>query len=447
MINPGIFSLTRAAIALPMVLLLISCAAYVNEHWDQRFGPSSVQDRSVSPESVAGIFYDSEVKPIIEQRCVVCHGCYDAPCQLKLSSTAGIERGASPEKVYSSSRLSAATPSRLFIDHQTTREWRIAGFTPVLNERRQDPATNIEAGVMARLLQQKQAHPLPDEARLPDSFDLGLNRAQQCPRAEDMDHYEQRFPLWGMPYALPGLSQAEHSTLMAWLEQGAPMPKQLPPNPDAQLQIDAWEAFLNGDSDKQRLAARYLYEHWFLAHLYFSDLPAGAFYRLVRSETPPGEPIKVVATRRPYDDPGVHRVYYRFWAEQATVVDKTHMPYALNRQRLDKYRAWFMEADYTVAGLPGYAPEITANPFKVFEAIPSDIRFRFLLEEAHFTIMNFIKGPVCRGQIALDVIQDQFWMFFVDPDTHVYTGVFHDDGQWRGSATMLRGGSSGSSTD
>ncbi|HSB97260.1 MAG TPA: fatty acid cis/trans isomerase, partial [Spongiibacteraceae bacterium] len=33
------------------------------------------------------------------------------------------------------------------------------------------------------------------------------------------------------------------------------------------------------------------------------------------------------------------------------------------------------------------------------------------------TIMGFIKGPVCRGQIALNVINDQFWVVFLDPDS------------------------------
>jgi hypothetical protein len=33
--------------------------------------------------------------------------------------------------------------------------------------------------------------------------------------------------------------------------------------------------------------------------------------------------------------------------------------------------------------------------------------------------MMFIKGPSCRGQIALDVIDDRFWIFFVNPDSDV----------------------------
>jgi len=38
-----------------------------------------------------------------------------------------------------------------------------------------------------------------------------------------------------------------------------------------------------------------------------------------------------------------------------------------------------------------------------------------MLDEAEFFIMNFIKGPVCRGQTALNVIDDRFWVFFLDP--------------------------------
>ena len=42
-----------------------------------------------------------------------------------------------------------------------------------------------------------------------------------------------------------------------------------------------------------------------------------------------------------------------------------------------------------------------------------DSRYRFMLERAQFSIMNFIKGPVCRGQVALNEINDHFWVFFI----------------------------------
>ena len=64
----------------------------------------------------------------------------------------------------------------------------------------------------------------------------------------------------------------------------------------------------------------------------------------------------------------------------------------------------------------GFDPQISANPFKAFEQIPPRSRYMFLLDSAHYVIMTFIHGPVCKGQIALNVINDHFWVMFLDPD-------------------------------
>ncbi len=73
------------------------------------------------------------------------------------------------------------------------------------------------------------------------------------------------------------------------------------------------------------------------------------------------------------------------------------MPYALNDERLEKYSQLFLQREYKVSSLPSYKPEVASNPFKAFEAIPTVARYKFLLEEAQFIIMNFIKSLVCRG--------------------------------------------------
>jgi hypothetical protein len=138
------------------------------------------------------------------------------------------------------------------------------------------------------------------------------------------------------------------STLSRWLEQGAPF-EGLPPLPaPVEKQIADWEAFLNGDSLKQRLVSRYIFEHLFLAHLYFDTDPEPHYFRLIRSRTPPGQPVDLVVSRRPYDDPGVERVYYRLEREQETIVDKTHMPYALGQKRMARWRELFLKSDYRV---------------------------------------------------------------------------------------------------
>ena len=180
--------------------------------------------------------------------------------------------------------------------------------------------------------------------------------------------------------------------------------------------MKAWETFLNGDSLKQQLVSRYIYEHWYLAHFYFDDLPRGEYFEMVRSSTPPGSPIEVIPTVRPYDDPGVPRVYYRLRRVEATIVAKTHMPYALSPARMSWVRKLFLAPKYEVTSLPSYEPQVASNPFIAFQQLPQRARYRLMLEEAQFTIAGFIKGPVCRGQVALNVINDLFWVVFVDPE-------------------------------
>ncbi|MCD1411707.1 fatty acid cis/trans isomerase [Vibrio vulnificus] len=406
----------RTFLILAVVTLFAGCATYAGLNYDQLFGEAEVRDRTEHIQSAQSAFFMHDVKPIIENRCVVCHACYDAPCQLKLSSVEGIDRGASKTLVYQGTRLTATAPTRLFEDAQTTQEWRDAGFHPVLNERAQTGVANIDAGLIARLLQQKERHPLPQQEQL-EGFDFSIDREQTCPTIEEFDQYERTNPSWGMPFGMPNLSAKEHQTLMAWLENGAIMNDHIPLTREQAAEITRYEQMFNKSSRKNQLAARYIYEHLFLSHLYFSELEGEPrFFTMVRSSTPPGEPVQRIVTRRPYDDPGVERVYYRIIPEQGTIVDKTHMPFALNSQRMKDWKAWFIDADYVVEQLPSYDPEIAANPMSAFIDLPVKARFKFMLDNAQNTIMAYIKGPVCRGQLALNVINDRFWVFFLDPD-------------------------------
>ena len=67
--------------------------------------------------------YSSDIKPIFEHKCIACHACYDAPCQLKLTSGEGLLRGASSARVYDGTRLLNASPTRLFIDAHGRAEY------------------------------------------------------------------------------------------------------------------------------------------------------------------------------------------------------------------------------------------------------------------------------------------------------------------------------------
>ncbi len=352
----------------------------------------------------------TQANQLLQQRCMVCHGCYDAPCQLKLEAQIGLERGASKDLVYDSSRLRAGNLTRLFDDGFTQQQWRDKGFYSVLANDRP------ELGVMHRMLELKQTNPLPPRGSIPDGFDFSLYRDQQCPKQSEFDKFEKDYPLWGMPYGFPGLDPQQHQTMLSWIKQGAPAPETAPLSASTQQALGQWEAFLNGKSNKQKLMSRYLYEHLFLAAIYFEDNGTPVWFRLVRSYTQPGRNIGLIASRRPYDDPRTSEFYYRLQRMPVTALTKRHMPYQFNQARLDLYEELFLSADYKVTELPGYTSDIASNPFKSFRDIPVRSRYLFLLQEAQFSIMNFIKGPVCRGQVALSVIDEQFWVMFVSPD-------------------------------
>ncbi len=381
--------------------------------------PPTVQETTVKETvqpTVNTLNFSQQIKPILETRCVVCHACYDAPCQLKLGSYEGIARGASADRVYDGQRLLEANLTRLFEDAHTTTEWRDKGFFPVISDSPQSPEDNIESSLIAQFLTLKQENPLPSKTLLSEEFDLNINREHQCSTGEDFVDFKQDKPLWGMPYGLPRVSADQHQTLIDWIKQGATGSDQITLDSETVQLIDQWEAFFNQNSLKAQLVSRYLYEHLFLVNLHFADNSKRQYFKLVRSSTPPGQGIKGIFTRRPFDSPGVDRVYYRIQPVKQSIVHKAHMPYRLSEERMDFWNALFFEPDYSVTSLPTYEPEQASNPFVTFAELPVQSRYKYLLDEAQNTIMQFIKGPVCRGQMALNVINDYFWVVFIEPD-------------------------------
>ncbi|MGR9117682.1 MAG: fatty acid cis/trans isomerase [Gammaproteobacteria bacterium] len=373
-------------------------------------------EESTQSQQQGSVSYSKDIKPILEARCVVCHACYDAPCQLKLSSFEGLDRGASKNPVYDTERFKADEPTRLFIDATDTAEWRAKSFFPVLNEWGGDEHTELDRSVLAKLLQLKRKQPLPVSGKLDDSFEFELDRPLECPAIEEIEQFQQQHPSWGMPYGLPGLSEEQEKTLLTWLAEGAKFEPRPPLPEQASQAIEKWETFFNGHSNKERLVSRYIYEHLFIGHIHFKGHPEQEFYQLVRSTTPSGQAIAEIDTVRPYESPTTGDFYYRLSPIVSTIVDKNHFVYELSDEKMQRYRELFFEPDYRITSLPSYQADTAANPFKTFIDIPLASRYKFLLDDAQYFFSGFIKGPVCRGQVAINVIQDQFWIVFIDPD-------------------------------
>lgn len=361
--------------------------------------------------------YRRDIKPIFEQKCVACHACYDAPCQLKLTSEEGVKRGASKQPVYDGTRTKNAEPNRLYIDAMGEQAWRQRDFFSVT------ASQHGEAALMLRMLALGQQPDWGNNTRLPEQLDIAITRANQCSNADEFDTFARQHPQAGMPFAVTGLTNQEYQTMATWLAQGAPVSEQkLTLSAELQQAVIKWETWLNRDSPRHQLVARYLYEHWFLAHLYFGDTAKDGqhtFFELVRSRTPGGQPIEVIATTRPTDDPQ-GAVYYRLRPRLESRIHKTHIVYPLNNNKMERLEQLFFEPRWTIKTMPGYGPDQAANPFFTFAAIPALARYQYLLDDAQYFVRSFIRGPVCRGKIATDVIRDQFWVAFQEPEHDLF---------------------------
>ncbi|MBB3103196.1 fatty acid cis/trans isomerase [Azomonas macrocytogenes] len=361
--------------------------------------------------------FQHDIQPILTAKCVACHACYDSPCQLNLGSSAGLLRGATKLPVYDGTRSEPQATTRLFIDAMDESEWRRKGFYSVLDP---EPATGQQVALLERMLERGHDQQWQPNSRLPDGLDTSITRRNICPVPGELETFAHDNPQLGMPFAVTGLTTGEYATLQQWLDQGAVVDEHpIQPSPHEQQQIADWETFFNALDPRQELVSRWLYEHLFLAHLYFEEGEAGHFFEWVRSSTPSGQPVVPVATRRPNDDPGP-TFYYRLRPVQGVIVRKTHITYPLSEHGLKRIRELFLADNWSADRIPDYSPYHRTSPLATFAAIPALARYQFLLENAEYFVRTFIRGPVCRGQIATDVIRDNFWVLFQAPQQDLY---------------------------
>lgn len=110
------------------------------------------------PQSSPAISYTRDIQPIFTEKCVACHACNDAACQLKLESPEGAVRGATKVPVYQGERSKAVPTTRLFYDAHSEGEWRKKGFYSVLDNQ------GSQAALMARMLElgtRPRSRPMP----------------------------------------------------------------------------------------------------------------------------------------------------------------------------------------------------------------------------------------------------------------------------------------------
>ena len=278
-----------------------------------------------------------KVQPILTTRCVPCHGCYEAPCQLNLQSYDGIKRGYNPipDLQREASRLYRSDPNGRSGD---------ARFYVC-------PADAGDPGLISRFVEESsqnnnEGFPIADAAALQKEYQDKDKRACVATSNQFQNRYRASNP-WGSSRLKSSQGTAvswnalrpdpsagsRTGSLKDWMQKGAEGPGtaaqailEKPSNPEP---IFLWEGFLNQGtaSPKVLQTARYIYEHVYSTIIQFDESP-GEYFDLVRSRTRDGA-ISLIQTELPTEDPG-SPVYYRFRKVTRAIVQKTANVWHLN---------------------------------------------------------------------------------------------------------------------
>lgn len=358
--------------------------------------------------------FTRDVKPILDTKCVSCHACYDAPGQLDLRSVAGIVRGAVKLDPYAP-RTTPVAPTFVWNSKNTLDDWRKLGFFSV-----------VEGGaksIMARMLKLGHDNPVKSNERFPDGIKIDpFERKFYFPNSFEIDAYVAQKPQEGMPLAVAGLTAAEYKTLMQWLEEGAKFDhKPAVPSEVDRAMIGKWEAFLNGDDLRTKLMARYIFEHVYLVTFLFEENKDANFYTLVRSSTPPGQPVVPVKQHVANGPVEEGKFYYRFMLlDQTRCVKNTRLQMVVNDKKLNRWKQIFSAESWNATTLPGYTDEERYDILGIFRQIPPKTRYKFLLDNTWYIRGAIVHGPSCHGNQAIGSVQDQSWHMYENPETSLY---------------------------
>ena len=98
------------------------------------FAQQSLETKNKSDLDQKIEFYENNVQSIFDNRCVACHSCFNAPCQLKLTSYEGVKRGGTKNDIFDFNDIKAKSPTRLYIDAHSENAWREKSFFPVVGD-------------------------------------------------------------------------------------------------------------------------------------------------------------------------------------------------------------------------------------------------------------------------------------------------------------------------
>ena len=235
--------------------------------------------------------YAEAIQPIFDNRCIACHGCLGSPCNLKLSSFRGVDRGGFGDNPYST-HFEAYEPTGMNVV-STTQEWRERGFYPVVS-RAGSADQNLAGSMLYQMVTVGHQYNQPGFSRQALMSSYKDRYEHSCPNTpKALATSLTSSPSQGMPYGsalsrLPRMfSQSRAGSkldLPGPTSSGIERTADLVKNPKS---VAEWETFFNGNDPKQKLVSRYIFDHVYLSSLALDESPGDTF-KLVRSKTMQG---------------------------------------------------------------------------------------------------------------------------------------------------------------
>lgn len=360
-------------------------------------------------------FETGGVQQILAGSCATCHQCSTSPCQLKLTESGGVQRGANAYNIFTELFKSdkGSTIRIKDTEGKSREELDKLGFYSVLKGGENSEMYKlIEAGL-------KQNEPGFDLTAAWNLYqkgprDLKFDALMNDPKkiAERLSHFGL-----GMPFGTT-MRKQDAMKLLEWIKAGAPGPtkeaQEVIATPRDPKIVAEWETFFNQSTPKGKLAMRYLFEHMGFAKIHFDESKDGRgdFFEMVRSSTPPGQPIKEIVTDINSDDPK-GEFYYRLKKHTGIIAAKDTTVFHLTGDVKKHWDELFLKSNWNVSKVPSYA---SGNPFENFDQIPAKIRYQFMMENSHHMINAMVQADVCTGGTATYAIRDRFGVVFLKPD-------------------------------
>jgi hypothetical protein len=310
-------------------------------------------------------------------------------------------------------------------DHTSVEKYRSMGFYPIVAQS-VFKEENEKSIMYLALKHGEESPPSSNE----DIRKLGLHQESenyQCPVNEtEFEEFTIKFPFGGMPFGCPAIEKEYVETLKTWILEGAVGPSEqtqkelrtplitehtLDPSLDMLSEV---ESFFNQDSLEWQAVARYIYEHTFTWNIHFDNHP-GEFYRLVRSRTQAPQPIDLIVTEFPTDDPeiGSGRVFYRIEKMEGVIELKKHSLWRLDEEELAELETMFFETPWTLARSPHYPP----NPFDWFHVIPAKSRALFVHRYGKELWHSVARGAICHSRSVSYLASDYTWYLTLKPES------------------------------